>query len=65
VWKAGLGVVVNVQDITAQHADGATTLSAIASLPEGQRAAFLQPKRQVDVLMPEVRALFKGQAVKK
>jgi len=23
-----LGVVVNVQDITAQHADGATTLSS-------------------------------------
>ncbi|MBA8886735.1 hypothetical protein FHW12_000926 [Dokdonella fugitiva] len=55
-----LAVVVNVQDITAQHADGATTLSRNCQLAEGQRALF-QRKRQVDVVAPEVRALFKGQ----
>ncbi|MGN6520716.1 MAG: restriction endonuclease [Dokdonella sp.] len=59
-----LGVVVNVQDITAQHADGATTLSRNCQLPEGQRA-LLQRKRQVDVVAPETRALFKGQQPKK
>jgi hypothetical protein len=55
-----LAVVVNVQDITAQHADGATTLSRNCQLAEGQRA-LLQRKRQVDVVAPEVRALFRGQ----
>jgi len=59
-----LGVVVNVQDITAQHADDATTLSRNCQLPEGQRA-LLQRKRQVDVVAPETRALFKGQQSKK
>jgi hypothetical protein len=59
-----LGVVVNVQDITAQHVDGAATLSRNCQLPEGQRA-FLQRKRQVDVVAPETRALFKGQQAKK
>jgi len=59
-----LAVVVNVQDITAQHADGATTLSRNCQLPVGERA-FLQRKRQVDVVAPEVRALFKGQQSKK
>jgi hypothetical protein len=59
-----LAVVVNVQDVTAQHADGATTLSRNCQLPEGQRA-FLQRKRQVDVLAPEVRARFKDQQAKK
>lgn len=59
-----LAVVVNVQDITAQHADGATTLSRNCQLPEGQRALF-QRKRQVDVVAHEVRALFKGQQSKK
>ena len=58
-----LGVVVNIQDITAQHADGATTLSRNCQLPEGQRA-LLQRKRQVDVVAPEVRALFKNQQLK-
>ncbi|WP_395684452.1 hypothetical protein [Dokdonella sp.] len=55
-----LAVVVNVQDMTAEHADGATTLSRNCQLPEGQRA-FLQRKRQVDVVAPEVRAQFKDQ----
>jgi hypothetical protein len=59
-----LGVVVNVQDTTAQHADGATTLSRNCQLPEGQRA-FFQRKRQVDVVAPEVRARFKDQQAKK
>ncbi|MBA8884420.1 restriction endonuclease [Dokdonella fugitiva] len=59
-----LAVIVNVQDITAQHADGATTLSRNCQLAEGQRA-FFQRKRQVDVVAPEVRALFKGQQAKK
>jgi hypothetical protein len=59
-----LGVVVNVQDMTAQHADAATTLSRNCQLPEGQRA-FLQAKRQVDVVSPELRAQFKGQQEKK
>jgi hypothetical protein len=55
-----LAVVVNVQDVTAQHADDATTLSRNCQLPEGQRA-FFQRKRQVDVVAPEVRARFKDQ----
>ncbi|WP_395684454.1 restriction endonuclease [Dokdonella sp.] len=59
-----LGVVVHVQDVTAQHADGATTLSRNCQLPEGQRA-FLQRKRQVDVVPPEVRARFKDQQASK
>lgn len=49
-----LGVVVNVQDITAQHADVATTLSRNCVLPEGERA-MLQGKRDVDVVDPELR----------
>jgi hypothetical protein len=36
-----LGVVVNLQDVAAKHADGATTLSRNCQLAEGQRA-FLQ-----------------------
>jgi hypothetical protein len=59
-----LAVVVHVQDVTAQHADGATTLSRNCQLPEGQRA-FLQRKRQVDMVAPEVRARFKDQQVAK
>jgi len=59
-----LAVVVNVQDMTAEHADSATTLSRNCQLPEGQRA-FLQRKRQVDVVAPEVRARFEDQQVGK
>jgi hypothetical protein len=50
--------------MTAQHADGATTLSRNCQLAEGQRA-FLQRKRQVDVVAPEVRARLKGQQASK
>jgi len=59
-----LAVVVNVQDMTAQHADSATTLSRNCQLLEGQRA-YLQRKRQVDVVAPEVRARFKAQQANK
>jgi len=54
-----LAVVVNVQDMTAQHADGATTLSRNCQLLEGQRA-FLQRKRQVDVVAPAAKRSFRG-----
>ena len=53
-----LAVVVNVQDATAKNGDEATTLSRNCQLPEGERA-FMQAKRQVDVVAPEVRERFK------
>ena len=53
-----LAVVVNVQDVTGKDGDEAETLSRNCQLPEGQRA-FLQAKRQVDVVAPEVREQFK------
>lgn len=53
-----LGVVVNLQDATARNGDEATTLSRNCQLPEGERA-FLQAKRQVDVVSPELREQFK------
>lgn len=53
-----LGVVVNLQDAKARNGDEATTLSRNCQLPEGQRA-FMQAKRQVDVVAPEVREQFK------
>lgn len=53
-----LAVVVNLQDATAKNADDAMTLSRNCQLPEGQ-SAFMQTKRQVDVIAPEVRAQFK------
>jgi hypothetical protein len=59
-----LAVVVNLQDATAKNGDEAMTLSRNCQLPEGQRA-FLQAKRQVDVVSPELRAQFKDQQVKK
>lgn len=55
-----LAVVVNVQDATAKNSDDAATLSRNCQLPEGQRA-FAQPKRQIDVVDPEVRRAFKAQ----
>lgn len=55
-----LAVVVNVQDVTATTPDGATTLSRNCQLPEGQRA-FMQKKREVDVVSKELRETFKGQ----
>lgn len=53
-----LAVVVNVQDATAKNGDEAMTLSRNCQLPEGERA-FMQAKRQVDVVAPEVRERLK------
>ena len=55
-----LGVVVNVQDVTATTSEGADTLSRNCQLGAGERAV-LQQKRQVDVLDPEVRRVFRAQ----
>jgi hypothetical protein len=55
-----LAVVVNVQDVTATTPDGATTLSRNCQLPEGQRA-FMQKKREVDVVSKELRDTFRKQ----
>lgn len=55
-----LAVVVNVQDMTATTSDGADTLSRNCQLQEGERAQ-LQRKRQVDVLDPAMRKIFKAQ----
>lgn len=55
-----LAVVVNLQDVTATTSEGADTLSRNCQLAEGERAMF-QPKRQVDVLDPEVRRVFRAQ----
>ena len=59
-----LSVIVNVQDITAQNPDAATTLTRNCQLPEGQRA-FGQSKRQVDVVGAETSAVFKDQQARK
>lgn len=53
-----LGVVVNLQDVAARNGDEAETLSRNCQLPQGERA-FLQAKRQVDAISPQVRAQFK------
>jgi hypothetical protein len=55
-----LALVVHVQDAGAKTADAATTLSRNCQLPEGQ-LAFLQKKREVDVLSPDLRRTFKAQ----
>jgi hypothetical protein len=55
-----LAVVVNVQDVTATTPDGATTLSRNCQLSEGQRA-FMQKKREVDVVSRELRDTFRKQ----
>jgi len=55
-----LAVVVNLQDVTAQSPDDATTLSRNCQLPEGERA-YAQRNRQVDVVSPRLRATFKKQ----
>ena len=55
-----LAVVVNLQDVTATTFEGADTLSRNCQLAEGQRA-LLQPKRQVDVLDPGLRRVFRAQ----
>jgi hypothetical protein len=58
-----LAVVVNVQDVDAKNGDEAMTLSRNCQLPEGQRT-FMQAKRQVDVVSPEVRARFRKMQAK-
>jgi hypothetical protein len=55
-----LSVVVNVQDLMATTSEGADTLSRNCQLEAGERAMF-QQKRQVDVLDPEVRRVFRVQ----
>jgi hypothetical protein len=55
-----MGVVVNVQDVTATTSEGADAVSRNCQLPEGQRA-FLQPKRQIEALDPAIRKAFKAQ----
>jgi hypothetical protein len=55
-----LAVVVNLQDVTATTFEGADTLSRNCQLAEGERA-FLQSKRQVDVLDPKLRRVFQAQ----
>jgi len=55
-----LAVVVNLQDVTATTFEGADTLSRNCQLAEGERA-LLQPKRQVGVVDPELRRVFRAQ----
>lgn len=55
-----MGVVVNVQDVTATTSEGADAVSRNCQLPEGQRA-FLQSKRQIKALDPATRKAFKAQ----
>ena len=55
-----LAVVANVQDVLATTSEGANTLSRNCQLAAGERALF-QRKRQVDVLDPEVRWVFRGE----
>lgn len=55
-----LAVVVNVQNAAARNGEEAETLSRNCQLEQGDRA-FLQPKRQVDVLSPELRSEVRDQ----
>lgn len=55
-----MGVVVNVQDVTATTSEGADAVSRNCQLPEGQRA-FMQPRRQIEALDPATRKVFKAQ----
>lgn len=55
-----MGVVVNVQDVTATTSEDADAVSRNCRLPEGQRA-FLQPRRQIEALDPATRKAFKAQ----
>lgn len=55
-----MGVVVNVQDVTATTSAGADAVSRDCQLPEGQRA-FLQHKRQIEALDPATRRVFEAQ----
>lgn len=55
-----LGVVVNVQDVTATNSHAADAVSRDCQLPEGQRA-FLQHHRQIEALDPVTRRTFEAQ----
>lgn len=55
-----LAVVVNLQDVTATTPEGADTLSRNCQLPEGEQA-FMQNKRRMDVVDPELRRVFRSQ----
>lgn len=55
-----LGVVVNVQDVTATTSAGADAVSRDCQLPEGQRA-FAQRRRQIEALDPALRHAFEAQ----
>lgn len=55
-----LGVMVNLQDVTATTSEGADTLSRNCQLRAGERAMF-QQKRRMDVLEPKVRREFRAQ----
>ena len=55
-----MGVVVNVQDVTATTSEGADAVSRGCQLPEGQRA-FLQSRRRIEALDPATRNAFKAQ----
>lgn len=55
-----LSVVVNLQDVMATTSEGADTLSRNCQLGAGERAMF-QQRRQMDVLDPEIRRVFRGQ----
>jgi hypothetical protein len=55
-----LAVVVHVQNAAAKTADAATTLSRNCQLPTGQ-LAFMQKKRDIDVVSPDLRRAFKAQ----
>lgn len=55
-----LGVVVNLQDVTATTSAGADAVSRDCQLPEGQRA-FLQRNRRIEALDPATRRAFEAQ----
>lgn len=55
-----LGVVINVQDVTATNSHAADAISRDCQLPEGQRA-FLQRRRQIEALDPATRRAFEAQ----
>ena len=55
-----LAVVVHVQDATVTTAGAATTLSRNCDLPEGQ-LAFMQKRRDIDVVSPDLRRVFRAQ----
>lgn len=55
-----MGVVVNVQDVTATTSEGADAVSRNCQLPVGQRA-FMQSKRRIEALDPATRKVFEAQ----